>query len=122
MNLEEPDHPLGGRPSVSEREAAGEEKDPQAPSDHEEDPDRVPAPENQHEAPAAGDEEVSAVLSRKSRRQRRVVSEAEDDNEGDGSEREPEIPARSQGPPASPSKSSQQLCRCRRSTLTYRIR
>ena len=83
MNLEEPDHPLGGRPSASEREAAGKEEI--APSDHEGNSDRVPAPGNQREAPAAGDEEVSAVLPRKPRRQRRVVSEAEDDNEGDES-------------------------------------
>ncbi|KAG8220461.1 hypothetical protein J3R82DRAFT_3156 [Butyriboletus roseoflavus] len=107
-----PDHGgLDSKPNVSAREAV--RADQSAPSDHGNDHNSASAPEDdQQEEPR--EEEVSAIPPRKSRNRRRVVSE--DEGEDEDSEREHQVPARSQVPPiASPPKPTQpsgQLCHC----------
>jgi hypothetical protein len=85
----ESDRGIASRSNAFAREARDEQD---VPSDHAADHDRPFTTDDQHEEPA-DEEEVSVILPRKSRH-RRVVSEADD--EGDDSEGERYVPARSQ--------------------------
>ena len=81
--------------------------------DEEDPPSDRAADDSGPSAPQDQDEEMSAVLPRKSRHQRRVVSEAED--QGEESERERDVPPSSQvSPVASSPKLGGQSCPCPR--------
>lgn len=100
---EQLDHGLADKPDASAREAVRDEQS--APSDHGNEREGASAPEDQPEEP--WEEEVSAIPPRKSRNRRRLLSEDED--AGEESEREHDVPARPQVPPiASPPKATQQ--------------
>lgn len=100
---EQHDRGPSGEPNTLARDAFRDERS--ATSDHGND-EGASAPEDQHEEP--WEEEVSAILPRKPRNRRRVVSEDEDGGEGEDEEREHEVSARSQVPPiASPPKPTQ---------------
>lgn len=101
---EQPDLGLGGKPNTSESATEAVRDEQSGPSDHGNDHDGASAPEDQHEEP--WEEEVSAIPPRKPRNRHRVVSEDED--EGEESEREHEVPTGPQVPPiASPPKPTQ---------------